>query len=696
MTKFPAGLLDWAGDRSGGVRRLFHDGSGRPSQAIIDTPLLRRLTAWAQDVAATPSETPRVVLLVGGPGNGKTEAIETAIRALDDALKLNGALESHLRRELKSTDQAPVPRLATAKFVTASNSEISTLVIVQDASVKDSGRPGVRPPQLLIEDIEKYALAPIGTIYLSCVNRGILDDALILALNEDKLGVATILSEMIRAVGVSPDATSCWPMERYPNTAIWPMDVETLIGTAPITENSPAHQLLEIALSKEHWPDFGTCPAEERCPYCNSRRILATAAPKQALLTVLRWYELATGKRWTFRDMNSLISYLFAGASTDDTGGGQPCEWAARQKAAMTDNGDRNALKRQLAPFNLMASQYQHALFGTWSLENEKSLRRDLVQLERQLGAHLRSRDIMLGLIRFLSSKGTVSVPKTLRAQIPALSEYLDPALAEPETELGDGESGKTLRDLDIRFSQSIRSGTKYVKPHRWLTALETDLLDKLADADDELATAEIRRAGPAAASRLQAVMREFACRMVRRSLGVRFAFTRDSAVLKEYQQVANGERDLLRDAAQGVERLLHENDRFEIHLNTTFGEPLPPRGNRAVLRTTKQRVKAREVSTTGRPSASMRFLSIGSTDNPPLVPLTYELYRAVRALRHGLLRASLPRTVIALLDTTRARIAGAVVRDPRAFDDAEIFLGERPEVISREDHAFVVHVGEK
>ncbi len=42
---FPAGLLDWAGHRGGGVRRLFDENSGRPAGEVIETMLLARLRA---------------------------------------------------------------------------------------------------------------------------------------------------------------------------------------------------------------------------------------------------------------------------------------------------------------------------------------------------------------------------------------------------------------------------------------------------------------------------------------------------------------------------------------------------------------------------------------------------------------------------------------------------------------------------
>ena len=61
---FPDRLLDWAGHRAGGVRKLFHDQASRPSGKLIRTGLLERLETWVSDVIAGKPSTPRVVLLV--------------------------------------------------------------------------------------------------------------------------------------------------------------------------------------------------------------------------------------------------------------------------------------------------------------------------------------------------------------------------------------------------------------------------------------------------------------------------------------------------------------------------------------------------------------------------------------------------------------------------------------------------------
>ena len=60
---FPAELLNWAGNRSGGVRRLFDEASGRPGGTVFETNLLHRLQGWADALSTGDPDAPRILLL---------------------------------------------------------------------------------------------------------------------------------------------------------------------------------------------------------------------------------------------------------------------------------------------------------------------------------------------------------------------------------------------------------------------------------------------------------------------------------------------------------------------------------------------------------------------------------------------------------------------------------------------------------
>lgn len=273
---YPAGLVEWAGHRSGGVRKPFYESSGRPCKVVIDTPLLLRLREWAREVAASPSA-PRTVLLVGGPGNGKTEAVEDVLRSIDSALKLGAKLNEEFTSHFSGGSGKWIPRLVSAPVGDAgANIGVESICVVQDASVSDPDRPKASPAELLVRDLALFGNKDSKSVYIACVNRGVLDDALTFAAENKHPGVQRLLETVIRSVGLSPAAPVCWPLQGFEHVAVWPMDVETLIlKKQDAVGPSPAEQLLLKATDAARWPAPNSCAAGDHCPFCRSRVNLA-------------------------------------------------------------------------------------------------------------------------------------------------------------------------------------------------------------------------------------------------------------------------------------------------------------------------------------------------------------------------------------------------------------------------------------
>lgn len=675
----PAALRDWAGNQAGGVRRLFDDASGRPMREVFGTHLLRRLESWAASVVSKPAATPRIVLLVGGPGNGKTEAIEWTIKWLDDALGTGGALRADLGQQLIPSEGVAVPRVATARVNGRPPVEGEFRIsIVQDASVEDTAEQS--RAELLASELEAQLTDASGrNIYLACVNRGVLDDAMIHVSESGAHHSRALLQAIIEAVGLGGANHSCWPLKGFPSVAVWPMDAESLLVPTRDGDAAPASAILTGAISAAQWPEVGACPAKLNCPFCTSRRLLDGPRGAKELIAVLRWHELATAKRWTFRDLFTLVSHLLAGAvpSEPASDATTPCAWAASQVDLDAERvGHKPDTKRSPAIFMLASSLYQHRLFALWEVRATKQLRKDIEDLG------LRDDHTAMGLLYFLrQGQGWgIRAPAMIEGLLESLCKTLDPAVADPRLAIAlSGSTRVTLRDIDARFSQSVRSGRELMSRHKSLSPIEMELLGRLGELDRQLSTPERRRKRPDAATRIQHVLREFACRFVRRSLGARNAVTQDSELLQQYQRIMEDNSagsDLLLSSAREVSRLLNAGDKFEISLTTTFGQPLPPTALRAVLITTKQPVRPRLEAEEGRPAAPVRSLRVGRNSGEQSVALTFDLYRSIRLLETGLSRASLPTEVNALIDATKARLSGPIVRDPEGLEDAYIELG--------------------
>ena len=252
-------MLDWAGHRGGGVRRLFDDNSGRPSGEVIETKLLSRLRDWATGFVNASPQVPRIVLLVGGPGNGKTEAVEATIRQLDLALGCDGRSTAKLARSYHPPEGQAVPRRVSVQAGELAAAPIKLrLDVVQDASV---GSVGKSPAILLLEELNTALSDPVGTVYLCCVNRGVLDNALIKPLMRSYKKLPAFAGIIVQAVSLVPNAPSCWPLEDHPGVAVWPMDAESLVERVEPDQEVPVTSVFKRALDPTLWPEAGACSA---------------------------------------------------------------------------------------------------------------------------------------------------------------------------------------------------------------------------------------------------------------------------------------------------------------------------------------------------------------------------------------------------------------------------------------------------
>ncbi|WP_425998235.1 hypothetical protein [Caulobacter sp. DWR1-3-2b1] len=593
---------------------------------------------------------------------------------MDVALGCQGRLTASLSEAYHPTSGI-VPRVieVDAGELAAPARELN-LRIVQDASV--GGSVQRTAAMLLVEELDQ-AMAASGSAYLCCVNRGVLDDAMIHAIDSKIEGAQDLLEEIARAVSLAPDAPPCWPLLGSPQVAVWPMDAESLIEKTDQGDEAAAKMILARATEARLWHADGGCPASSACPFCSSRKALASQRTADAFLKMLRWFELGTSKRWAFRDLFSLMSYLLAGSGAGQGSlSSDPCAWAAKMQAADKDAALGGRPKREAsgAIFWLVAAQYQHALFHRWDKRAASSLLRDIRELGLQDHSHT-----AMGLHYFLASRSASQIPAMIAPLLESFVDLLDPAMASPDAEVTLWSGVVRLGELDIRFSRSVREGLDFLVSRRALLPNERVLLERLANLDEELSDPKVRVKRPSAATRIQRFVRDFACRLSRRSIGASQAAVPSADTLDAFQRVvadADGHGHDLREIANQVEDLLNNEHNFDVSLTTTFGQPQPPIRRKAILVVSRRRVAPRFSTHEGRPRPSICFLQVevGEAEQP--VALTYELFKAVKELDSGLSAASLPRTVLALLDTTRARMSGWIVRDRIARERPLILLG--------------------
>jgi len=641
---------------------------------------------------------PTAILLVGGPGNGKTDAVDGLVEDLDDALGLDGKLFRAFAVEYTGANADDPPRRVSvdlASLIAQPPDHLKrTIAIVQDATEADPTRyPGRSAQALLLDELREIAGDSSGDIYVCCVNRGKLAEAYTEAqVQGTSAETLHLLTEITTAVTNSPEAKPCWPLRQFPTVVAWPMDIDSLVDPdSPDGERPVVQQIMATAIDESRWPR--TCPAGEMCPFCTNQRMLAQDGALDRLAELLRAFELGTGKRWTFRDLYSLVPYMLAGDDEElvlDGNRLDPCQWAAMQLEILESTRKSDAARRARALYSLVARLYWHRLFPRWprlsSQEFTDARKRIAKPLKHEL-SHVED------LFRYLTWAGRTSVTESIAKLISrSFCNLLDPADAHPDEVISTASTRSfTVREVDEFFSLSVGQGLKLIQ--RRIPALERELFKRLAAADDALGTDAISSPNRPKADLLQRCIRMFAARLAKRSVGTQAGIYANRSNLIGYKSALR-DPEKLRLVQNELKKLINDQQRnlFVVPLMTTFAQPTPPRRRSVNLETTVVKVLPWRTEPTERPQPQIAYLKVG--DDP--VPLTFELYCALRQLRRGMHPGSLNDEVFAMVDRVRARVAGEVVRDEdRLLDDAVIVLGATGEEIRFTGKEFVVERGE-
>ncbi len=671
---FPDKLLDWAGHRDGGVKKPFAAGSGRPTKEIIETQITRRLRKWANDLPQGIDGKPLVIFLIGGPGNGKTDAIETTVEYIGKSL---GIVENLIDACKTSFEVDLPPRklvLEFANFVDKSSPlHGRNLVIVQDATEIDTEIESRSPESLFLDDIEYLLNADENArpIFLCGINRGILAHAALVADAEHRhTKTLEFISALTQAATSKLEKKSSWPLDGYKWAVGWPMDVESLVNPSFSKDQpTPVLQILENALQSNDW--VNDCNAKELCPFHTNRILLNSIEARRNLSRILHFYELASGKRWNFRDLFSLVSQVLVGHESVfmvDSQPVSPCVWATHH-ANKVRNSDRDQI---LSAWLLTTRLYTHALFPRWPKLPEVAKEiRELDKSGVKLFPDLHKLFIEIGKD---DNWGSTSVGQLLSKEV---CPILDPANTRRELQLNHPEDGLTTGLIEEAFTTSIHRGLEISE--EFLTPLEVQFLKCLLQADEVSNDTESSTSfrNVAKVKRIQWNLRALASRLVKRSLAGREGVCRDHMFLENYQSLLDDTAGSSgRNLKNSFKRLLSEggSGKLTVPLSTTFGQPAHSKqGEARLLALNPPTVEI--VPATNSPSRPREQLPYLKIDNVP-IPVTFPLFKALSEVQQGLMTASLPEEIFALVDGTRNVLAGRIVHQNERIEDAQVEIG--------------------
>lgn len=668
-------LLAWHGHERGGVRVPFNGVGGNPlrdaagSPIVIETALLTRLRALASRIAAGETS-PRWVFLVGGPGNGKSEAVQEFLVALDKELDVEGSLLEVLRHEF-----APAPLVRWRVDIDAKRFPelpqsfgrlVGRLIVVQDASASDQPLDDASAvlSSFLESLLDLVTSPPPLPVFVCCVNRGLLARALKTARDaEEGSEVAGLVRALVCASALGTDALAedrrtCWPLrlpEGFPEgvVACWPLDVESLLlphddgGPDP----SPVDRMFAIAVEADRWERVGRCADcddSDLCPFRLNAHSIRDTGLRRSLLRLLRRGELATGLRWNFRDSFSLIAELIVGEWTDFGTATHPCMWV-HELAAECKRADQASYQVVSPAYKLLSRLYPHALFPT---PPGVGLPEATAKTASQRGF-----ETTLSLDDALSEQSQVVPTHYVRTLLAGMTApELDPALLSPHV------AGHPVSRLEDAYSQSVALGNTAWPTEMPMFSAESVFMRcvKAAEGEWDLMSREALQLSEA-----MRFLRTLASAIAKRSVGTRMAAHANEEYLGSYEAAIRDEAalDNLLDSLRG----LLGGDNFCFNALESFGQPRSDSDWLVSLQGTRMPINP--VTPAPRGGGSLP-----AHDLPAIrvrgyaVPLTYDLYVALRLRQDGCAEGSLPASVRASIDRIRHRFAGELCRNAHEF----------------------------
>jgi len=353
-------LLNYSAERDDCIGRP--ERWGNPPPLVVSTPLHEEMIGLAQETWAGAAH-PIWYFLVGGPGNGKSEAVGAYVRALN-------ALSARAGKK-PVFDHTQGKDGGSINYWFVGETPAGTITLLQDISVPKN--QGSDPASDLLVSME--LCSGEHAYMLACANRGMLLRATRIARADASRDWLVQALEWIDTQSQEgAEAGGARKVIEHDGKKIelrvWPLDHESVLygdgNGNPWAEpgGSLLDQIIKEASAEKNWEQRGcsTCPARNACPMLGDALWLRDENNRRGALKLLRHAEVFSGQRMVLREALGLVSMILVGCPPDFVESGvelHPCTWVQRRL-----EGAPAAPRNRQALLELVSHRIYQDLFG--------------------------------------------------------------------------------------------------------------------------------------------------------------------------------------------------------------------------------------------------------------------------------------------------------------------------------------------
>ena len=357
---FTRSLLNYSAERDDCIGRP--ERWGNPPPLVVSTPLHDEMAALTDEVWSGPQHL-IWYFMVGGPGNGKSEAVGVFVRQLN--------AKAHSAGKPPVFDPAQGNHGGSIAYDYQGQLPHGEMWLLQDVSVPKTS--GSDPAADLLASLD--LCADPGGHLLACANRGMLLRATRLARSTPAYAWLVAVLEAIdrQSQEGAVAAGAKWSITRGAKQIeirVWPLDHESVLfghgNGNPWAEPSGSlfDQVISKAVAADNWEAKGCqdCLARENCPMFGDALWLRDDQRRRSALKILRNAEVRSGQRIVLREALGLVSMILVGCPSDFVHGAaelHPCEWVQLRLA-----GNPAKPKDAKALMELVSRRIYQDLFG--------------------------------------------------------------------------------------------------------------------------------------------------------------------------------------------------------------------------------------------------------------------------------------------------------------------------------------------